>query len=260
MSRIEFHPRLGSTQDRIRELARAGAPPGTAVRAGMQEAGRGRAGRPWVSEPDSGLWLSLLLPMDPEAPGGITLAVGVRLALLLEARFGRPLRIRWPNDLHLPDSTGVDEGWTGKLGGILCESAPGPGPRQIAVGIGVNVRRPGGGATDPRLARAAFLEEWAGVPVDVDSLGEAVVEMLAPPEGITPPVLDRPLLEELHARDLLRGRWVRTQTGERGLALGIETDGALRIRTDDGREVQVVSGSLLPADGPPSSTAHEVTR
>ena len=49
MSRLG-HPRLhlrsvGSTNERARELAEAGAPHGTAVTAGEQTAGRGRQGR-----------------------------------------------------------------------------------------------------------------------------------------------------------------------------------------------------------------------
>jgi BirA family biotin operon repressor/biotin-[acetyl-CoA-carboxylase] ligase len=51
--------RLGSTMDRLHELAAAGAPAGTAVLAEGQTGGRGSRGRAWHA-PAGGLWLSVL--------------------------------------------------------------------------------------------------------------------------------------------------------------------------------------------------------
>ena len=57
---VEVHQELASTQERARELARAGTPHGTLVVAGVQTGGRGRLGRHWGS-PEGGLWMSLVL-------------------------------------------------------------------------------------------------------------------------------------------------------------------------------------------------------
>ena len=98
-ARVDFHEEIGSTQERARELAHAGAPHGTLVISKVQKGGRGRLGRQWGS-PSGGLWMSLIL--RPELPARFapritqTAAVGVAKALW---GLGVEVRIKWPNDL-----------------------------------------------------------------------------------------------------------------------------------------------------------------
>jgi BirA family transcriptional regulator, biotin operon repressor / biotin---[acetyl-CoA-carboxylase] ligase len=128
---VEVHQELASTQERARELARAGTPHGTLVVAGIQKGGRGRLGRHWGS-PEGGLWMSLVL--RPELVAGLapritqTAAVGVAGALW---EIGVEARIKWPNDL-LVDGR--------KICGILAESGVGPGGRldYAVLGVGMN--------------------------------------------------------------------------------------------------------------------------
>ena len=106
--------RIGSTMDRLHELAEQGAPAGTAVLAEAQTGGRGSRGRAWHSPP-GGLWLSVLY--RPPAPDGVEL-LSLRLGLLVAAALetlaaGLPVMVKWPNDLMLHDR---------KLGGMLCEA------------------------------------------------------------------------------------------------------------------------------------------
>ena len=66
LGRPRLHLRsVGSTNERARELAEAGAPHGTAVTAGEQTAGRGRQGRGWSTPPGSAIALSLVI-RDPD--------------------------------------------------------------------------------------------------------------------------------------------------------------------------------------------------
>ena len=60
LAAVEWHAAIGSTSDRLKELARAGAPEWTVVLAERQTGGRGREGRAWASPP-GGLYLSVLL-------------------------------------------------------------------------------------------------------------------------------------------------------------------------------------------------------
>jgi BirA family biotin operon repressor/biotin-[acetyl-CoA-carboxylase] ligase len=46
-----YFEKLGSTSDKLAELARGGAPEGTAIVAETQTAGRGRDGSAWYSPP-----------------------------------------------------------------------------------------------------------------------------------------------------------------------------------------------------------------
>jgi BirA family transcriptional regulator, biotin operon repressor / biotin---[acetyl-CoA-carboxylase] ligase len=113
---VEVHEALGSTQERARELAHAGAPHGTLVIAEVQTGGRGRLGRPWGS-PKGGLWMSLVLRpwFDASLASRITqtAAVGVAKALW---EIGVEARIKWPNDLLARGK---------KICGILAESSAG---------------------------------------------------------------------------------------------------------------------------------------
>ena len=58
---VEHYSRVGSTNDLMRQHARAGRPEGLVIVADEQTAGRGRMGRAWAAPPGSSLLLSLLL-------------------------------------------------------------------------------------------------------------------------------------------------------------------------------------------------------
>jgi BirA family biotin operon repressor/biotin-[acetyl-CoA-carboxylase] ligase len=109
-------------------LARAGAPEGSWLRADVQQGGRGRHGRPWVS-PAGNLYASTLVRPWPGNPPPHTLAMVAAVALdeLLQA-FVDParLRIKWPNDLLVGGA---------KISGILLEAVD----DAVVVGIGVNL-------------------------------------------------------------------------------------------------------------------------
>lgn len=137
-----------STNDEARGLALEGAPEGTAVLAKRQTAGRGRAGRTFLS-PEGGLYLSIVL--RPRAPphqwGILPLASGVAVIDELRAR-AVEATLKWPNDI-LSDRA--------KVGGILVESRMGETPFAV-VGIGLNLSRA------PDLPHVAGLEGAAGTP------------------------------------------------------------------------------------------------
>ncbi|KAF1042318.1 MAG: Bifunctional ligase/repressor BirA [Herbaspirillum frisingense] len=107
--------------------------------ADRQTAGRGRAGRPWRTAPESSLTFSLAWRFQRplHALLGLPLAVGVALAEALEV-FGVSAQLKWPNDV-LRDGA--------KLAGILIETAAdgGRGDATWAViGIGLNLAVPEG--------------------------------------------------------------------------------------------------------------------
>ena len=128
---VEVHEALASTQERARELARAGTPHGTLVVAGVQTGGRGRLGRHWGS-PAGGLWMSMVLRPELDAVRASritqTAAVGVAKGLW---EIGVEARIKWPNDLLAGGK---------KVCGILAESGVGRGGRldYAVLGVGMN--------------------------------------------------------------------------------------------------------------------------
>ncbi|GAB3423535.1 biotin--[acetyl-CoA-carboxylase] ligase [Massilia agilis] len=165
---VEVVPQTGSTNADL--LARAGAlaQPLLLV-AEHQTAGRGRAGRSWLSAPGHSLTFSLAWKFEsgPQALSGLPLAVGVALAETL-GRLGVQVQLKWPNDL-LKDGD--------KLAGILIETAAAPGPGIWAViGVGLNLVMPD--ELEREIGRAVSAVPWLA-RMDRDELMAALLDGLA---------------------------------------------------------------------------------
>jgi BirA family transcriptional regulator, biotin operon repressor / biotin---[acetyl-CoA-carboxylase] ligase len=114
---------------------------GTIIAARYQTAGKGRAGRKWISPSDSGITASFILknPFSPKKNFLSTIAASVAVCGFLEktrflrrrhlrGRFKRHLRprIKWPNDILVEGR---------KIAGILVENEAG----MTVIGIGLNL-------------------------------------------------------------------------------------------------------------------------
>jgi BirA family biotin operon repressor/biotin-[acetyl-CoA-carboxylase] ligase len=233
---LTWSRRTGSTNDDLSALARAGAPEGSVVGADVQDAGRGRRGRPWLAAPGEALLVSVLLRprVAPAEAGTLPLVAAVAVAEAL----GPDAGISWPNDILVAGR---------KVCGILCElSADEAGVAWIVVGIGVNVR----GA--PEVAdgrwRAGSLRRAAVDPSPsredvlvaiLNRLGERYAQWRADGPG--------PALAAFSERDLLAGHGVAVEVGGRqttGTASGLDAEGRLRIVTAGG-EVAVAAGEVV---------------
>lgn len=134
-----------------------------------QSAGRGRAGRSWLSAPDHSLTFSLAwrFPAGLRSLTGLPLAVGVALAETL-GRLGQPVQLKWPNDV-LKDGD--------KLAGILVETQTTTGGAAWAiVGIGVNLVMPD--ALEAQIGRSVAAIPWLA-RMDRDELMAALLDGLA---------------------------------------------------------------------------------
>jgi BirA family biotin operon repressor/biotin-[acetyl-CoA-carboxylase] ligase len=213
-----------STNDRARELARAGAPDGTLVTAGEQTAGRGRQGRAWVAPAGSALLASLVLRDAPAL-------LPFRAAVAVAAVAGAGAAIKWPNDVLLDGR---------KLAGILAEGRPQEG--WAVLGIGVNVAlRPADLPAELRDGAATLGLE----PRDVDAvLGRLLAELE------TALALDRgALLAAWRARDALLGRPV-AWTGGAGTGAGVDEDGRLLVDRADGTRAALEAGEVHIGSAP----------
>ena len=219
LGRPRLHLRsVGSTNERARELAEAGAPHGTAVTAGEQTAGRGRQGRGWSTPPGSAIALSLVI-RDPDP------LLSLRAGLAVADIAGAGARVKWPNDVLLDGR---------KVAGVLVEGRPQAG--WAVLGIGVNA------ALDLEL----LPQELRGVagtlglaprelPRALDELLRALEARLAEPGDAT--------LAALRERDALAGRPLRWEGGA-CTGAGIAPDGALLVRRADGTLHQLAAGEV----------------
>jgi BirA family biotin operon repressor/biotin-[acetyl-CoA-carboxylase] ligase len=236
---IEHFSTLGSTNDLLKERARAGAPEWSVVLADEQTAGRGRQGHAWASPP-GGLYLSVL--MRPRfRPGGlIPLAAGVAVADAL-AEQGLSAQLKWPNDVLIGEH---------KLGGILAESAAGDaGLEWVVVGVGINLEVPPAGLPVSVRATATSFREETGAGCDAVALGAAVLAGLA--VWYDDLIRGEPaaLLAAWRARSVpWWGRPVEARSAAgiaiRGLARDVDEGGALLLELEDGSRVPVIAGDV----------------
>jgi|SRR5579859_403405 len=228
---------VDSTQNLARDLALAGARPGTLVVAEAQTAGRGTHGRVWLAEPGGALLLSLVLRRPPADIGltWLTVAGGVAVAEAVHEACSVAVELTWPNDVTLDGR---------KLAGVLTESVAGTG--LAVVGIGLNLIMPRG-PLPPHSVPPAALSDVMSSPPDRDAIVIALAQRL----GFW--------YLRMQAGDVaaLRERW-RTLLGSLGqqvsLAVGsdmvigtavdVDERGAIVIATADGQRHAYVTGRL----------------
>jgi BirA family biotin operon repressor/biotin-[acetyl-CoA-carboxylase] ligase len=226
-----------STNDEARRGARAGAPHGATWVAEEQTAGRGRHGRAWISSPGEGLHFSVLLRVacSPSRLPLIALVAGlaVRDAVSLAAP-GANASLKWPNDVLVGGR---------KIAGVLVEGVTtGSHVESAVVGIGINVHTR---AFPPELAeRATSVALVCKTPPDRATI---LADTLASLDRDLHVVLGRGLglvRARLEAADALRGCRVRSDSGDEGVACGIDDEGRLLVRRDGGFVARWASGEV----------------
>lgn len=189
-----------------------------------QQSGRGRQGREWVSAAGNffGSTLVELAPSDPPAQS-LSMVAGLALIEAVDVAVpAQPLMLKWPNDLMLSGR---------KLGGILLERS---GDR-IAAGFGVNLARA------PALPerQAADLNGLTDPQAFAPLLAGSFSRLLALWRSSDPALLAQAWLARAHPAGTRLG--VHSSDGAivTGRFDGIEADGALILRRDDG-DIEIV--------------------
>lgn len=216
-----------STNDEAKHGARAGAPHGATWVTEEQTAGRGRQGRSWVSPRGENLLFSVLLRVDcvPSRLPLVAIVAGLAVRdAVARAAPAADVRIKWPNDVLVGGK---------KIAGILVEAITvGRRIEAVVVGIGLNVHT--------RLfpsdiaKRATSVALVSSDPPDRDALLTHVLEGIDHDLHV---VLARGLglvRSRIEAADALRGLRVRSDSGDAGVAEGIDDDGRLLVRRADG--------------------------
>jgi BirA family biotin operon repressor/biotin-[acetyl-CoA-carboxylase] ligase len=240
----EWHAACESTNDLAAARARTGAPAGLVVATEQQSAGRGRLGRSWHSPAGENLYLSIVLrPTRPahEIPP-LTLLVGAAVARALAGLGLRP-RLKWPNDVQL-----VVEGAARKVAGILTEMSSEAGRvGHVVVGLGLNVNGRAfpadlaARATSLRLAAGRTFERAAVLAALLEEL-ERLCEVFEAAGPAAASEAWQPFAE-VGARCRVSAPGAPGAELE-GTMVGIDADGALRLRDDAGHIHRVLSGEI----------------
>ena len=235
---IETVAETGSTNaDLLARIATLGTLPGPVLRiADNQTAGRGRAGRSWLSKPGAALMFSLAWPFKGPLHkiSGLPMAVGVALAETI-ASLGVPVQIKWPNDL-LRDGA--------KLAGILVETQTTDDAIWAVIGCGINLLMPD--ELEQQIGREVASAPWLA-QMDRNQLMAALLNRLAAvlaefdDTGFAPFTERWNALHAWHGKDvvLLDNGAVQHQ----GRAAGVDDIGRLLLDTDAGR-VEILSGDV----------------
>lgn len=234
---------LDSTNEEAKRLAKGGACHGAVIWAKKQTEGKGRMGRAWTSS-EGNLFVSVLL--QPEKPaaelGQLSFVAAVAALDALEGLVpsDNRLQCKWPNDIILNDR---------KIGGILLESfqcgeskAP-----WVVVGVGINV--------DSYPPRTEFR---------ATCLKEAGVELVS-----AKIILSRFIhhfIESYNAWNTkgfasIRKKWTSMAWGMdqrlcarlpggniEGMCMGLDPQGSLLLKLDNGKKHQVHAGDVFPVE------------
>ena len=228
---------VDSTNTVAADHARQGAAEGLCIIAKRQTAGRGRHGRTWASDPDSGLYFSIILrpKLDPRHLTLITLVAGIAAHDVLKD-YGLEPDIKWVNDILIGDD---------KICGILAESIETKTGLAVILGVGIN------------LTSSSFPEELAATATSIEVetgqriTPEEIAQRLTPYLGyfynlLCGPDGPREIIEHWRQRSTyFSGKDVRVATsGEvfEGVTDGLEPNGALRVKLADG-SVRIVDSA-----------------
>jgi BirA family transcriptional regulator, biotin operon repressor / biotin---[acetyl-CoA-carboxylase] ligase len=236
---VYYLPTVKSTQAQAHQVAAEGAEDGALVIADQQVGGKGRLGRVWHSPSGTGIWMSLLLrpKLELQQCPQLTLVAAVAVVEAIRNYTGLPVTIKWPNDILLHGK---------KLCGILTElNAEANVVNYIIIGIGINVNTPSfpdelrSVATSLRIAGAQefsrvqlvqrILECFESLYVSYLEEGFAAIKERWESYAIS--IGQRIIARQIHG------------TVE-GLALGIDQDGSLLIKKEDGTIEKVYSADI----------------
>jgi BirA family biotin operon repressor/biotin-[acetyl-CoA-carboxylase] ligase len=239
LGNIRYFESLGSTNDEALAWATGGAKDMSLVVADEQTMGRGRYDRPWFTPPGTALAFSLIIhPMLNERPH-LSRLVGLAALSIARTMQTRGLypEIKWPNDVLLNRR---------KVAGVLIELVwSGEDVENVVIGVGINITKRSVPSTDILRFPAISLEDMLGQTVDrVEILHDILDSFIS----LRPKLGSKELIAEWEKLLAYQGRQVQVEMGAgqtiTGKIAGLEEDGSLRLREENGKIVTVRFGDV----------------
>lgn len=235
---VSYFATIDSTMIEASQLAVAGCEQGTVVIADEQTAGQGRHGRHWHSEPNAGLYVSMVLrpALRADSLPVLTLALGLATADAIAETAGLECDLRWPNDVMLEGK---------KVAGILVQLVD----SAAIAGIGVNVNHMAFPAEI--AAEATSIRIVSSRPQSREQLLVTLLGAVSRCCGVLEGPAGRDAILQMFSRrsSYARNKRVRVEQGAstvEGITAGLDPSGFLIIRGDDGKEQLVLAGGVRP--------------
>lgn len=210
----------------------------TLIRADEQTAGRGRFGNSWVTTPGKNLTLSFVFRLKKEQKDIAALAelLSFSAAIVLKS-LGFAPQVKWPNDLFVERK---------KIAGVLCEAISTDEALLMIAGIGLNVNMSEeecGQVGQP--ATSLFVLRKKEYNLD-ELLGLLMREFhkdltLFKEKGFAP------FAKEYEKLLSFLNKEVTILDGAhevRGTCIGLESDGRLKLKTEEGKIVICSNGKV----------------
>ncbi|WP_334163862.1 biotin--[acetyl-CoA-carboxylase] ligase [Phenylobacterium sp.] len=236
---IEAYDEIDSTNAEARRRAEAGEGGPLWITAAVQTAGRGRRGRAWSTQRGN-LAATLLMTTDlaPVEAAQVSFVAALAACDLADTCLGTgAARLKWPNDVLVHGRKAV---------GILVESGSRPDGRLwLAVGIGVNLAH---APQDVERPAAAFADHMSGPPPAPRDALEVLASRfeawrrLWATQGFAP--VARGWTDRAHGLGQRCEARLPSRTLS-GVAEGLDLDGALRLRLDDGSLERITAGDVF---------------
>lgn len=236
---VRFFDSTGSTNDEALAWAKNGARDLSLVVADEQTLGRGRLDRPWFTPPKTALAFSLIMsPSQTEKPllSRIVGLAALALTDVLQTLNLEP-QIKWPNDVLLNGR---------KLAGILIEATWSEDEvSSLVIGMGVNIAKAAVPSTDILGFPATSLENMLGYVPDRKVILHAILANII---ALRPHLGTDSFMSSWEKMLAYNGRQVRVEMGGEksvsGRIIGLESDGSLRLKDDDGKFISVRFGDV----------------
>jgi len=236
-SKIVYFKEVSSTMDVAKNLARDGCSDFTVVVADRQKKGRGRLNRTWLSA-QGGLYFTMVLrpQITIVSSSRVSFAASAVLARVIRQMFDIDAMVKWPNDIL------VDER---KISGMLTElDAEADRVNFINIGIGLNVNN------DPSRnePQASSLKKILGHHV---SRKQLLARYLDEFENWMKNADFDNVVSEWKKYTLTLNRRVKIVTSQEvneGLAVDVDENGALILKTADGTFKKIRYGDCFHQD------------
>ena len=238
---IHYFSTLDSTNAKAYQLALAGAEEGEVVISESQEKGKGRLGRQWFSPSFLNLYLSVILrpKIPPHQASLITLMAAVATADAIRHFSGLVPLIKWPNDILLRDR---------KVAGLLNEiHSEIDRIHFVILGIGVNLNTDKSMFSKEIRAAATSLMIEMRQTISRKVFLQVLLQELERWYSIFINEGSAVILKAWRSRAHIKGRRVNvTSFRERlvGVAIDVDSDGALILETEHGKRRRVVAGDV----------------
>ncbi len=238
---VIYYESIASTNNEARRLAEEGAGCGTLIVAEEQLQGKGRRGRSWLTPAGNAVAMSLIVRPEglmPEKASMLTLVAGLAVCTAVRELCGVDAQIKWPNDVVAGGR---------KICGILTEMSSEPDCiNYVVIGIGINTHV------------EAFPPELQEIAVSLHTLTKEIPDRAALICGCMEKFekyfevfmrsFDFSALRQSYNQLLAgRGGTVRVLSGEdehSGISEGIDEEGQLLVRLEDGSLERVLSGEV----------------